>query len=1228
MSGHGGDNPSQMPPPPSNLLLCLMTIDVGDSRTGVLEIHYGDDPRVLASNFVRQYGLPEDEYVELLTEHVAEHQTQAQQRVLTAASGDSAQLPSDDDEAREETVSPLSEGEWHPMTPFAPAALSASYKAPSPAPPSEAEDELEAERQYAAAQKRLSVASSRGTAAQRRSSASTLSRLPSVAKLAAVPVVAAAAAKPRPHAPPHHLTLLAKPKRAASLAPVPIPSLHANAPPVDPAFWEKLHHEATEKESRRTALARQLRALERDAWREERAKFKGTTGGEAATVDVDVSVGPSSPATRTGTRLYTAGRLADARHTTNMAALRDAHEASVASAWDCYLCGAHNAPRTDFCENPSKAGVGHNKGTTAVMPVCGAPRPPRPFTPVIRLDAPSGRGRTAAPPAPGALYSAQVKAYVTERERRAAVAAAEADAAIAALPFKPAINARSAAIAKKLRGASAGPAVGARGDVVSTASDHNVALYEEGLRKKAAAEATHGTLQPWHGCSFVPDIGVNAGRHLPDATKGAFFDRLYMEGAAARARVAAMRLRMACEEEDSVAAESATAPRAATVGAPSSLLQRASAAAIRQAARVASEADRLAADVNTSYVGARSASMLSAMRKRSLAGIFRLLCWSAGLSREQREAERRAQALLEAELAEALEGDEGAQSAPQAQQQVRGAVSSRGGSAQQQLLSLPTRGAAAAAPAPRSSSSSGGGGGSRAHLQQSSAVPTAEQLARLIAAVDAHGGIGVMTQGAAPVSVSPSDDATPSAPSTAAAASGRLSQAHSSPSHPSSEGAQEPLSRVAVAALAAAPPHSRDAVVLEAALDAAALGVAGTQFLNVEAAWPDVLEPVLAGVVTEALERLKRRQGASAGGGAQHLAVSFDAFAAALGGVLEELGGGPSIYVHAARVKHADRKLQQQQQQQLLHSQSEEPQRPQQQRAAASAAVYDRIQRVSASYERRREAKDIAAIRADLARVAPGAPRGGERQQQQKQEAEGAAEAYEWYSSAEAAAAAGDDDAAARLRRQRSAELASRALMVLRATDELLASNQEIRAACGLAAAVRPPPAAHRVMASAAAAAAAAHAPFISPQRAPAMSRPEVDTTLVVDAADVGALSSSSSSSSTAFSAAVTAADVSCVSSGLSGLFDESATRNADDRVPELCNEEASCTRATQHAETTGLSDKLSDLTLAQLAARIEALGKSFVCSDGHGEAAVSVVESGGSGGLPLFGRQRQHVGL
>jgi len=429
----------------------------------------------------------------------------------------------------------------------------------------------------------------------------------------------------------------------------------------------------------------------------------------------------------------------------------------------------------------------------------------------------------ALSPPPNLLAPYPCRAGKRAREELAKAAAAKE---VADCTFRPAINPRSAAIAaeklaaEKLAVGTVSAVAIATGEVgdgaaptAGTASAARVPRYErlyaEAQERRLAAVAASEAPAAWHGCTFQPDIGANALRPARDASMDDFFDRLHKQGAAARVRAAGVAHRvaaaMAAAAAPAVDAEGAGTLPAAGMTHHGLALHAAAlqAQAARREAEVTAQlaAQRLAATKHTSTGSER---LLLQMRRRALARIFSLLVSSMALTPAQRDAEAAEQAQVDAALHVALGADgTAAFAAP--------------GAAGRPLPCDPTTGL------PRLS---------------------AEELADLLAAVDAHAG----------------------------QAADMIDPAH------------------------------YEAVVTDAAVEAAR-GVV----LDVDAAWLGVLHPALAACVRAALNRLRATGSAPAptsdDGSALPIAsvVSFETFCSALGGVLEDVGGGPHVYMLAKR---------------------------------------------------------------------------------------------------------------------------------------------------------------------------------------------------------------------------------------------------------------------------------------------------------------------------------------
>jgi len=567
---------------------------------------------------------------------------------------------------------------------------------------------------------------------------------------------------------------------------------------VDPALYTRLHDEARKREQRQVeaaaaaqaaeeaavaATGRQLRALGPSL----HAAQSGGDGGIAAGGGGSVAAGE---------RLFARAKADAARKADRVASA--AAEASAAAAWVCSRCGAENRGRDATCMQPAKAGskvepvsnLAALHAAAVAAPVLGGGDvdtlrvcgAPRPAAFVPTIS--DYAAKRARPLDHDAYMALQLQKYMAERQRRADAAAAAAAAAVAECAFKPRINLRREDIsAPASTSASAGGSSAAR-------------LYADALRRQRAAADAAVKPGEWHGCTFQPDIGANALRPRAEGSADDFFERLASQRTAAHARVEAQAARLG-----GLGAPSATAaaPATTSAAAPSAALRRPhvgpalyEAAVASQAARAANEREadaRAVAEANRRHISAGSTRLLLAMRRRALAGIFSLLARSVHMTEAQRAAEAADAAAFDSALAAG--GDGG-----------------------------------------------GGGGGTDVGV-------SVDELAHLIAAVDAHAG------------VLPTD--------------GELA----------------------------------DGAHVEVVFADAAIAAAAATTLPVARAWTGVLDKVLARYVDVALAQLALRPRVADGGG--EVTASLDDFCGALGAVLENAGGGPHIYLLAKRHRERER---------------------------------------------------------------------------------------------------------------------------------------------------------------------------------------------------------------------------------------------------------------------------------------------------------------------------------
>ena len=846
-----------------------MTVDLGDDRpAGVVKIYEGDSPAELARDFVEAYDLAGDDVEEALVQHIASNMAIATAKAAASTAAAMAMPPPvptqyhQTDRRTGDTLD-LSDEEED-------ASAAAAYES----------------LQHAAADgtpKALEMRRVIGPGAERDNRTASRTSVPARGVDARHAAYALYVTRPRRR---HEITVDGKEIL-----------LRDGAPPA--SVFNKLYADSAAREVRLQQIAAQLRANEKRAWREKRragdaaatsarphshssdsralalperqhqqrtrhASAKATDRQEPSRHVPMLRSNAPSPTSRLGARLYEEGIAASARVAAAVTAARIARDA--ATDWACPDCGGVNGASDSVCRNPAKNGE-----------ACGAPRPSlfKPRIHVARADS------SALPTAMRSVAETASEEHRERLERRVAAARAAEAAVLAALPFRPVIDARSAALAASTRRKDSG-------------STHQ-ALYSAGVKRMRAAALAAASLQPWHGCTFVPAVGgrgtaaaVDSSTphhlHVRDGSADAFFTRLHAEAAAARARLEATRQRI------STAPVVAPAPPriSHSLSAVPSLYDRAlELAQRRSAAAAAADADAATA-ASTVHTRARSDALLAAMRRRALAGIFRLLVRSAGMSPEERGAEIDAQAAAAAVLLQLDPSFEGGDSNGRMQHPVditssdqrdvqrdsseseRDNKDIRAGNPQTlnegDMLDVST--SVPVAPVAASVATNGRKTpaptveiGARRHTTARRKLPTvtSADLARLIAAVDAHGAAastGGGDSGDEPGRASATDDG------------------------------DDPDNR---------------AMLLEAALEEAAVAEAGAMFLDAAAAWSGVLDPMLATVVDVALDRLQRRDD----GGAR---VSFPAFCDALGAVLEGVGGGPSIYLMTRRERQTNRR--------------------------------------------------------------------------------------------------------------------------------------------------------------------------------------------------------------------------------------------------------------------------------------------------------------------------------
>lgn len=339
-------------------LLCVMTVEIGDGRTGSVEITTDGDPVALARAFADEHGLPSATLVSLAG-HIRASKRAAEAALFAAAadgdvgtidvdggcaplaeeSGGAAYYADEDAEAFEKTAEL---GGW-PSSPEvcleAPAThdsattaatlgISAFSRLAGDSNESAAEAEYEALYAQARTQRRpseLATTATRGDNA-RRSFTSAGSRRGSESSLTAGSCGSTAA---RP------------------------PPTDGGSRGVNLALYARLHGEAERREAKLRAQSDAAAASEREALRQRRAS--ATARG-------------APPAVPVGERLYAEGFEAAARRQEAAAAIRA--KLAQDAPWTCAVCGGTNTGALNRCAQPAKS---TSRGGAA--PVCGASRP-------------------------------------------------------------------------------------------------------------------------------------------------------------------------------------------------------------------------------------------------------------------------------------------------------------------------------------------------------------------------------------------------------------------------------------------------------------------------------------------------------------------------------------------------------------------------------------------------------------------------------------------------------------------------------------------------------------------------------------------------------------------------------------------------------------------------------------------------------------------------------------
>jgi trimeric autotransporter adhesin len=493
---------------------------------------------------------------------------------------------------------------------------------------------------------------------------------------------------------------------------------------------------------------------------------------------------------------------------------------------------------------------------------------------------------------------------------------------VAANAFKPSINAASEELAKRRRQKMLQEQQ--QQQQQSSAVD---LLYEDAKKRRENMEKAISKAAKEY--SFQPDIGVNALRPLPEdreaarsavvatalgssnaieeARKKAFFERLYSEAARARVRIEQTRKRLIQAEREAAQQGIVHRRRASSKSRSLSSGARGESsdggagtdddqgedhvgpvlhASFKDALAARKRAEEeyqaaIEAEASKKHMSSGSAKILSQMRARAFAGLYELLLQSQRMTAAQREEELSAQEAVEAAMKAMGEGGSTIEAAEALASVFAAGVETRGRSA---------RSPSAAAVGGRSGTSTlpgspaavsdanapAGAGGALQPLQRLSA----EELARLLAVVDAH-------------------------------------------------------QQIVATAAVSAPATASSALLLEDLISRLS-----KQHLDLELAWSGVLDPSLAVYVRRALQMLKLRlypgkkpAAPGASGSNTPSPVTFSQFCEALGRILEEVGGGSHIYLMARKeaLQAAEAQLakeeEQEQQQRQQQRQSQQRQR-------------------------------------------------------------------------------------------------------------------------------------------------------------------------------------------------------------------------------------------------------------------------------------------------------------
>ena len=489
-------------------IICVLTVEIGEGRSGIVHIRAGDSAPSLARAFIREQALDESDsaLLESLSDHIDANAREARQRYAEQVA----------ERAARKAAAAASSAAQRPLppqpAPAAPAALgsqanSVGSRRLSAASPSGSRHsafpggvgtramtgtEAQLEARYEAIARSVASMTAPDPAALRperaRSSAGAAGARHAASRESAGSAASARASAtytvqppPMPPPPPQPPQAAQPPRSRAgdaaalsgpSVVPPPAPALPlppAAQRPANPALYGRLHAEFKEKKARVDRLAEQLSRADRDAHIAERRKFGYRPPGERKQPGQPPAPGSVEQ------RLYDAARADAARREVGLAAQRAALAARAEGRWACPSCGAENEHTAVRCAQPVKSGSasvlfparagssngssgGGNNSSASLVRVCGAPRPEAFHQPLIsaharnmpRTDILPPGDSVSAPRLPSAA-TVGVELYRRERELREQRARERAEAEVESQPFRPQIGQRSSELAEAAR---------------------------------------------------------------------------------------------------------------------------------------------------------------------------------------------------------------------------------------------------------------------------------------------------------------------------------------------------------------------------------------------------------------------------------------------------------------------------------------------------------------------------------------------------------------------------------------------------------------------------------------------------------------------------------------------------------------------------------------------------------------------------------------------------------